>query len=101
MELIQCPNCKEVQLFDDVFSWLPDFEGHPTVEELKCKSCLCSNFEIEFEDGTTNDVFELNDFIMVNEEDLTKKDKERILTRIAEIDEFRNRKIVCSSDLPF
>lgn len=40
---IKCPSCGHIANVDEFFRWLPDEKGHPTVEQMICPDCLCSN----------------------------------------------------------
>lgn len=88
MEVIKCPNCEEVGIFDDFFRWIPDDNGHPTIEEMRCLECLCSNYSITYEeDGQEkeNEVVLLDEFEFVEFDSLSDKKKLELTKRHEEI----------------
>ena len=71
MEVVKCPTCGHHELFDDMFSWLPDENGYPTVENMVCSNCLTACHQID-----DNPVADFEHFKIVDE--IPEEDRERL-----------------------
>ena len=41
-EIVKCPNCGHEFNSDETFEWMPDENGHPTIEKMSCPKCYIS-----------------------------------------------------------
>lgn len=104
MEIYKCPSCANVDLLDDLFSWQPDQYGHPTIENMTCKNCLCSNHYIEYvENGQRkqNDIVSLDDFKEVSFSSVTDEEKKRLSKRYRELNQPKEQETQNDNELPF